>query len=178
MKYYAGIGSRSTPADVLGLMTRLARRLNALGYTLRSGGATGADEAFEQGADGNAEIYLPWRGFRGHSSPRHEPSDEAMALSSEYHPAWSRLKWSSRLLMARNAHQVLGERLTHPAYFVLCWTPDGAESHAERSRATGGTGQAISIAEAHDVFVFNLRNEDALDRLGEHLREVVRLSST
>ena len=46
---YAGVGSRATPEPVLDLMRRCATRLEVLGYTLRSGGANGAETAFEEG---------------------------------------------------------------------------------------------------------------------------------
>ena len=60
-KYYAGIGSRETPEDVCGRMTKLASILERKGYTLRSGGAVGADTAFAGGVVDvvrNAEILL------------------------------------------------------------------------------------------------------------------------
>lgn len=44
---YAGIGSRETPMEVLELMTKASTWLGARGYTLQSGGAIGADMAFE-----------------------------------------------------------------------------------------------------------------------------------
>ena len=44
---YAGIGSRETPTEVLELMTKASTWLGARGYTLQSGGAIGADMAFE-----------------------------------------------------------------------------------------------------------------------------------
>lgn len=44
---YAGIGSRETPMEVLELMTKASAWLGARGYTLQSGGAIGADMAFE-----------------------------------------------------------------------------------------------------------------------------------
>jgi hypothetical protein len=44
MKYYAGIGSRETPKDILDLISKIAIKLESLGYTLRSGGADGAVE--------------------------------------------------------------------------------------------------------------------------------------
>lgn len=47
---YAGIGSRQTPDDILELMHRIGSTLAINGFTLRSGGAVGADTAFEQGA--------------------------------------------------------------------------------------------------------------------------------
>ena len=47
---YAGIGSRKTPPHVLAAMTQIAEALAERGYILRSGGAGGADSAFEKGA--------------------------------------------------------------------------------------------------------------------------------
>ena len=49
-KTYAGIGSRRTPPEILRLMERMALILSGAGYTLNSGGAKGADSAFENGA--------------------------------------------------------------------------------------------------------------------------------
>ena len=46
---YTGIGSRETPVEIAAKMTELAVRLDALGYTLRSGGAQGADTFFDGG---------------------------------------------------------------------------------------------------------------------------------
>lgn len=40
---YAGIGSRSTPPDVLAFMEELGQTLATAGYALRSGAAQGAD---------------------------------------------------------------------------------------------------------------------------------------
>lgn len=36
MKYYAGIGSRSSPPEILELMTKIAVKLRGQGWTLRS----------------------------------------------------------------------------------------------------------------------------------------------
>ena len=44
---YAGIGARTTPASVLADMTVMAGWLARTGWTLSSGGASGADSAFE-----------------------------------------------------------------------------------------------------------------------------------
>lgn len=86
MRYYTGIGSRGTPSEILEIMTDIARFLAETGYTLRSGGASGADTAFESGVlhIDKKEIYLPWSGFNGNTSPRFGVSDEAMELASKY----------------------------------------------------------------------------------------------
>ena len=49
-RFYAGIGARATPPEILNLMTRAAFALTKRGYVLRSGHAIGADSAFERGA--------------------------------------------------------------------------------------------------------------------------------
>jgi hypothetical protein len=61
-----------------------------------------------------------------------------------------------RKLHGRNAFQILGLSLNTPSKYCICWTPDGATTHMERVRRTGGTGTAISIADAYKVPVVNL----------------------
>jgi predicted Rossmann-fold nucleotide-binding protein len=73
---YAGIGSRDTPADVLELIESLARGFAARGWTLRTGGSPGADQAFYRGAvaaHGRVELYLPWPGFEAAIRRQAEP---------------------------------------------------------------------------------------------------------
>lgn len=168
MKFYAGIGSRKTPPNVLAAMTIIAQRLEKLGYTLRSGGAEGADSAFEEGAD-SKEIYLPWKGFNGNSSNLHSIHMGAILLARKYHPAWDMLSQGAQKLQARNCYQILGYDLRTLSDFVVCWTPDGCEKSSERTSKTGGTGQAIEIADSYGIPVFNLQRSDAVSRLKSFL---------
>lgn len=164
---YAGIGSRTTPAAVLSLMHRIAARLSELGYTLLSGGATGADSAFASGAS-KKEIYLPWPGFSGNHSVFDRPGAEAFRVASCLHPTWNHCKEQVQALHARNAHEILGQDLRSPVDFVVCWTPDGCESELQRTRLTGGTGQAIALADRWGIPVINLAHgKDAVHRLAE-----------
>lgn len=153
---YAGIGSRTTPEDVLALMRRMAHAWGAVGALLRSGGAPGADTAFEQGAldaHGPFELFLPWPGFEGRAGPVVIP-DACFALAARYHPGWEHLGRGARAMHARNCQQVLGADLDDPVDFVVCWTPDG-DLTGTGSRA-GGTGQALRVATGHGVPVRNL----------------------
>lgn len=163
-RYYAGIGSRETPADVLATMTEIARRLRARGFVLRSGGARGADQAFAAGAGEDAEIFLPWPGFEGQQSRFCPPTTAAYELAGQHHPAWAQLSDGARRLQARNSHQVLGWGLDDPVEFVVCWTPDG--------KGAGGTGQAIRIAAATGIPVFDLGGDrrSALAALAQVVR--------
>lgn len=155
---YAGIGSRETPKEVMALMTKYAKRLAQLGYTLRSGGATGADSAFEAGADKKEIFYAK------------DATDQTRAIAKEIHPAPSALKPVPLNLMARNTNQLFGKNLDTPVDFVLVWTPDGAESTAERNIKTGGTGQAIDMASRKGIPVFNLAKTDGRARFESFMK--------
>ena len=149
---YAGIGSRATPAGICHLMERFGTELARRGWTLRSGGAVGADSAFERGAretGGRCEIYLPWPGYNEHTESRLvEASPEAHDLMAQIHPAFAKLPGSSRRLHARNAHQILGADLRSPVEMVICWTPG--------ARGRGGTGTAIRLARSRGIPIHDL----------------------
>ena len=150
MKYYAGIGARATPSYILGIFVGLASMLNKAGYGLRSGGADGADKAFEQGTVGYGhcdQIFLPWKKFNSNPSPLYTPSEPAYEMAEAFHPAWDRCSTHAKSFHARNCHQILGLQLDRPVKFVVCWTHDG--------KVTGGTGQALRIAAKHKIPIFN-----------------------
>ena len=152
--FYAGIGSRETPSNILKLMTTIGVKL-APTHTLRSGGAGGADSAFEMGVDsvrGPKQIFIPWSGFAGRMPQRGVVfagvGPNAMELAERFHPAWYRCSPGARKLHARNGYQVLGPRLDEPVDFVICWTP--------LARGSGGTGQAIRIARSRGIPIHDL----------------------
>lgn len=155
MKVYCGVGARKTPADILLLMTKIARKLDKEGWTLRSGGADGADKAFEIGAT-QKEIYYA-----------NDATEESIRLAMQFHGAPNRLSEYAKKLHGRNSFQVLGRNLDLPCKFLICWTPDGCQSHSTRTIVTGGTGTAISIASAYNVPVFNLANKESFNRLSK-----------
>jgi hypothetical protein len=156
-KIYTGIGSRSTPEDVLHLMRKIAIVFDHLGWTLYSGHAKGADEWFESGSR-RKKIFLPWKNFEGSDSPFIHDFDSDRGKMAEktvdiYHPAPYRLSATVRSLMARNCYQISGwnhtpEEMTD---LVIAWTRDGKDA--------GGTGQAIRIAWSCDIPVVNLYNQ-------------------
>ena len=163
MKYYAGIGSRRTPTEARSLIRELALELSSQGYTLRSGGAEGADTFFEEAA-GRKDIFLPWKGFNNRpcrsTGTRSEyiqgPTDDAVALATRVIDNYNDRNQAVRMLLARNMHQVMGEDLKTPVEFVICWTPDG--------KVVGGTGHAIKLARLKGVPVYNLaRPKDVAD---------------
>lgn len=169
MTAYAGIGSRRVPSNISADMGWEGYNLATLGFVLRSGGANGADTAFEVGCDtgrGKKEIYLPWKGFNGNRSHRYNIQERAYVIAEEVYPfGWNRQHEEVKNFMARNTMQILGETLDDPVAFVLCWTPDGCERIEKRKSRTGGTGQAIALASSLDVPVINMFNKDWKIRL-------------
>ena len=168
-KYYAGIGSQKTPDHILKIMSHIGSYLGTQGYTLRSGGSKGADEAFEKGAirtNGDTEIYLPWRGFNNHLSdlnPSIYPfSDVEYDYAEQNHPAWRRCSPSARLMHQRNVRIMVGHPDLHgeivkPSKFIVCWTAHGA--------LEGGTAQALRIAQRIGTPVINLGEAISTDQL-------------
>lgn len=162
LKAYAGVGARHTPLTILPIMTAVGHQLKSRRYVLRSGHAPGADQAFEEGAEERAEIFLPWPNYerdaraRGRVYP--EPATEAFEIARAHHPRWSHLKSGTQALHARNAHIVLGRALDEPVEFVVCWTFGG--------RDVGGTGMTLRVARAYGIRIFNLYDARLRDALG------------
>jgi len=150
-------------------MIKIAHLLGEAGWTLRSGGAEGADAAFEHGAGlvtalgpyPNMEIYLPWKGFNGR--PRVSPPyfwdahypEAAELLAADIHPAWDMCTHGAKMLHTRNIHQVVGLDMKTHSQAVVCWTLDGF--------LRGGTRTALVLARSLDIPIWNLARGDAAD---------------
>lgn len=175
---YAGVGSRETSTDICDLMRGIASTLSERGWMLRSGHADGADIAFEEGCTGTKEIYVPWSGFH---KARHGVNDtyavhclknhmEAIAIAQNTHPNWKACSEAAQMLHTRNVYQILGMDLKTPVSMIICWTKDG--------NATGGTGQAIRLAQRQSIPVFNLFQDDTVDKLQDFVFQVESSFST
>ncbi|ANJ20785.1 DprA-like DNA recombination-mediator protein [Roseobacter phage RD-1410W1-01] len=170
---YAGIGARETPGPILDSMRNAATALAKAGVGLRTGGAKGADQAFfdgweRVGQEQLLEVFVPYSGFRGFrvgEGPVYgPPTREARLLAKEYHPNWAVLGDTGRDFHARNCYQILGFDLKTPCDFVLCWTKDG--------KVVGGTGQALRLATAHEIPIFNLGSMSQ-DEVNEAIMEML-----
>lgn len=171
-KFYAGIGSRQTPRDVLLTMKMLAVELAQRSFILRTGGADGADAAFEEGCNegnGTIEKWLPWRNFNNHFDGLY-PTQHHVDIASTVHPRWKYLTTGVKKLHSRNVGQILGSDVDTPVSFVVCWTPDGCINEKTLSKDTGGTGTAIVLASRLWIPVFNLANTNALTELNNYIR--------
>lgn len=152
-RVYAGIGSRETPQPILDKMTLIGTMLGARGFALRSGGAKGADTVFETGCDlvNGRKVIRVGTGWQ-----------PALDHAARYHPNWQACDEQARMLHARNSLVMVGDWFDQPVEFVVCWTPNAA--------VTGGTGQALRIASALNIPVFNLAVDGAEFAMWEFLK--------
>ena len=195
---YAGVGARATPAEVLAGMSDVAQFLGEAGCALSTGGAVGADRAFEAGAlrtDAPVTVHTPWPGYNGYRPGRDLESDidvihpkagdtvrgsSFLHLARKHHPAWDRCRRGARALFLRNVSILAGalddDGTVLAVRAVIAWTPNGG-SHG---REAGGTGHTLRIAAELGIPVVNLsertppeRNADALAAVPTVMRRAV-----
>lgn len=171
MKYYTGVGSRECPVDILSLIECVAYKLSREGWTLRSGGAEGADNAFEEGdywEQGRCEIYIPWNGFNQRFQEHDDGYIVASSLSNysrateiaeTIHPAWDKLSQGAKTLHTRNVYQVLGKDLNTPSKFLMCW------AKPTKNGVSGGTNTAYTLARQRGVSCFNLYDKQTENKI-------------
>jgi len=152
MKFFTGIGSRKTPSSILDIMDGLCGVLIQRGYALRSGGARGADNTFEQGyktRGGSFTIILPFTPFNGRHADGVNYSlgvtKESLKTVEMFHPNPRALSATGRKLMARNYYQIVDFNGVQSS-FVICYAVNNE----------GGTGQAIRIASKLGIPVYNM----------------------
>lgn len=171
---YTGCGSRQTPQDVFTLMQDIGMACAMQGHTLRSGGAIGADSAFETGCraqHGKMQIFLADAYFTEVDiflRQRHfyDPNSLARAeeIASKIHPAWNRCNEYARKLHTRNIFQVLGLDLQTPSDFVVYWTVDPVPF--------GGTRTAVVLAQQRKIRTYNLVEQKNFDLFSNRIKQL------
>lgn len=163
IKYYAGIGSRETPRHIRVIMYRIAQQLEKQGYILRSGGAVGADKAFERGVSdcNNKEIFLgeDCQNWCYNEAVKHFPKDRNKNKFFKWKP-------EIRNLIGRNMMQILGYDGDTPVDFVICYCQPKYDS----ASIAGGTVYAVRCANHYGIKVYNLYIPSRLKELVEDLR--------
>jgi hypothetical protein len=169
-KLYAGIGGRNTPPEVCEEFSVIAYKLMQLGYTLRSGGAPGADSAFEAGASKYVpqEIWLPWKDFNSNESElvlENPIPQSVIAIAESIYERWDVSSDAVKRLHARNVYQILGQDLHTPVEFVVCWTD-------RPNTDTGGTQFGMNLAKQYTIPVYNFECDDDREEFMTMLREL------
>lgn len=167
-KPYVVTGNKEAPPSIVAELESLVKRIEALGYTTRTGGLDGVDSAVEK-VSTKLELYLPWKGFAEKESKLYWNDDLAMQAAKKYSPVFDNLKPVVQAFLAKNARMVLGTKFDSNALFLLCWSDDGAEAKKDVTSRTGNVGHVILIANSIGIPIFNLGNEDTKQRLYNYL---------
>jgi hypothetical protein len=160
-------GSRDCPADVLEIVEKIAGFFAKKGWTLRTGGAIGCDEAgrigfVNAGKENNIELYLPWQGYNNHyNGILHTP--ENWKLASEYVGHWDTLKLNHKIFHARNIAMFMGPDNKSPSDLAVCWTPEGEK--------VGGSATGIAVCEKNNIKLFNLGDKKSLTKLRKYCKK-------
>lgn len=156
---FAGIGSRSLPADACEFCTHISSQLFSMGWFLRSGNAKGADQAFEAAFNTNKEIFLPWENHNSRpSGPMHialPNNPEMEQVAAMFHSNWGGITEYARKLFTRNVAIIAGINMDDPVDVVVyCQDPE------KDNWPFGGTNHAIRVANHLEIPCFNIARED------------------
>lgn len=189
MPAYTGVGSRSTPQEVLSIMEDAGYRLAKMGFILRSGKACGADTAFQLGAqkhnNASCEVYIPWRGFQGGEGlfskwdislaqidsvyPQHK--ELRWEWVREVHSGWDKLSTGARKLHERNIHQLfgmdLGNAYLNQSKFVLYYSEETKSGNPK-----GGTATCVNMAKKQGIRTLNLLRQENREVLEKFLTDL------
>ena len=173
----ACVGSRETSTVVLKWMEATGAKLVRAGYTIVSGNAPGADQAWARGGNSmdatRVELCLPWDSFESSAvhgrntvqiyAPR--DGERYVRLVQATHPNFGRLTDAAIRLHARNAMIVEG------AHLVLgSLNPDKPNGGGSRSAFRIAQRQGICTFNVADAFVRKMiddRLADGLDPRGK-----------
>lgn len=196
---YAGIGSRETSIDIQKEMYKIAKELESLGYVGQSGGAIGADKAFEganqpwEKEDGtvagtkeftrsksNVTKWAKYSDGKNIASKfvvfkSSDSNDKVRNIAKEIHPKKQKLSEKDGLdLHARNTFQVFGKNLDTPVDFVLFY----AQEQKDSIRPKGGTGQAVEMARLKGIPTINMADKNWREQLDNVLNKNNQESKT
>ena len=173
---YSGIGTRETTPKEEERILKISEKLSK-SFVLYSGNASGSDRKFQEGCNGNCVLFLPWASF---DSDKYDftkaldvfdlgKSPEGMASVEKFHPNGKNMKYTHKLLMSRNYHQIMGYKQYPRVSFVVC-----CASEDDEGNVLGGTGQAVRIAKNIGIPVINIRVPGWSDYLSHTIKSVIK----
>lgn len=146
------------------MMIDIAKYLASSGWTLRSGGARGADTAFEAGAisnNGKKHIYLPQSPFNNHRVGGDNflltPDEKRLArneLSFDILTHFDKMKPFAKNAHARNYFQIHGRKPEKKSQMIIYWCEEDG-----MGQPTGGTRTAVLLAREAGIPDFNLKHK-------------------
>jgi hypothetical protein len=174
VKVYAGIGSRKTPITILKEIEKISKSLADNNWILRSGGAIGADTAFENGCKNSdnytnnsniCEVFLAKPNYNDvddYAPYTMEDWADSMDIAAKHHPVFYKLNYYIKCLHARNVMIILGADLHTPADLVIAYYNPELNS---------GTKFGSKLATVYGVPVVNMFEEayNSYEKITEYI---------
>ena len=156
MRYYAGVGSRETPLREQARMEKISKLLGELGYYLRSGGAEGAGQAFERGAEIAGYPVEEWSPNISYF-PLHEWATEK-ASSTCWELPLERMSAYKISSITRNMYVLFGDdsEILKPVDFVVYWS---ASDPMEKGGGCEETRSVVRASHEAGIPTYNLRTQ-------------------
>ena len=171
--YYTGVGLEKMSIEMMSTMSNAAIKLRQMGLVLRTGFDDGAWVAFWMGAKyGRKYDYIS----------KKDVTTIALNIAKTFISENDKLAWDcmtqdAKDRYARNVMLVLGRNCISPSKFLLCWTPNGAESSIHCNTYYGKTGYIglfIKVARAYKIPVINLQRNDWQSKMDSFLDRIER----
>ncbi len=115
------------------------------------------------------EEYLAWNDFNDKKSKFSFNTESSKILAKLYSPKFDEMKKAVQAFQARNARSVLGQNVKSPIHLAIVWSADGAQHIKERTAKSAFISHPLALASALRVPIFNLEQEDCIDRLKQYL---------
>lgn len=175
---YAGIGSRTITPRETAIIKKVAFELSKKDFILFSGNAVGSDIAFQIGSQGKCVLFLPKQNYNNHqynvnnSLDHYDLGDSELGKKAiSLHPNKNSLGKYDIQYMCRNYHQVAGYAKYPPASLVICCATYTIVEN--KMQVSGGTGQAVRIANSKNIPIINIRDPDWLPKLKTLVKEII-----
>lgn len=168
-KPYSVVATKDAPRDVLDTLRNLVTMMKANGFTLRASTSTDMDDvAITTVQDSSTEVYIPWKDFNNVSSKYYFNDKTCLHIAKMFHRSFDSLKPAVQAFLGRTVRMIMGKKPSNYSLFIVVWSEDGAEKVSQITPKTGYISHAISVADALHIPVFNLQNNNAIDRIRNH----------
>lgn len=169
-------GEGGLPPEIEEKFIELSKVLLGKGFIYRYGGDSNNDlyGKILNIEGGLIDTYLPWKKFNTTVTAKlSKPTEQAYKHAMHYHLGFAKMKPTVRAMLAKDVHVLVGEDCKRPVRFMICYTPDGCETKEKINyKTTGFASFPITVACAANIPVFNLKNDDAVNRLVEYIKTI------
>lgn len=163
---------KDATAELVEQFKRVAKALFSKGYTFRvTEGSKDMLHKAIMGMEGaKVETYLAWKSYNSDIAlpTLIKPAPDAYGIAATSHKYFAEKSPFIRAILANQVHGLLGKTCKDPVTLYLTHSPDGGESLGKGAnyKSLVGLGFTYKVAISANIPIFNLKNGDAIERIG------------